>query len=105
MKFVKRKATTSKSKYTVSNFEDLKRAFLDDVVSIITMEEIKPELVLNWDQTGLKITPLLTVTEHLALHLEIIVVAFFQPIDFIYLLQAKCAFLGTTSFRQCHQSN
>ena len=26
-------------------------------MSTITMEEIKPELVLNWDQTGLKIVP------------------------------------------------
>ena len=54
MKFVKRKATTAKSKYTISDFEQVKKSFLNDVVA---MEEIPPELVLNWDQTGIKIVP------------------------------------------------
>ena len=57
MKFVKRKATTSKSKHTVTNFEQLKKSFLDEVVTTVLMEEIPPELVMNWDQTGMKIVP------------------------------------------------
>ena len=57
MNFVKRKATTSKSKYTITNFEAMKKSFLDEVVATVTMEEIPPELILNWDQTGLKIVP------------------------------------------------
>lgn len=31
--------------------------FLDDLTDIVTMEDITPELVLNWDQTGIKIVP------------------------------------------------
>ena len=57
MKFVKRKATTAKSKYTISDFEQVKKSFLNDVASTVAMEEIPPELVLNWDQTGIKIVP------------------------------------------------
>lgn len=57
MKFVQRKATTAKGKHTVENFRKLKRAFLADVTAAITMEEIPPELVLNWDQTGIKLVP------------------------------------------------
>ncbi len=57
MKFVKRKATTAKSKHTVEDFATLKRSFLDDLTSIVTMEDVPPELVLNWDQTGIKIVP------------------------------------------------
>lgn len=55
MHFVQRKATTSKSRHTVDNFTELKIAFLDDVVTAVTMEEIPPELILNWDQTGIKL--------------------------------------------------
>ena len=57
MKFVQRKATTAKSKYTVENFAEIKKAFLQDVVSVVTMEEVPPELILNWDQTGIKLVP------------------------------------------------
>ena len=57
MKFVERKATTAKSKYTSTNFQWFKTSFLDDVVSIVTMEKIPPELILNWDETGIKIVP------------------------------------------------
>ena len=57
MKFVRRKATTAKSKYAIADFERVKRAFLDEVVSTVSMEEIPPELILNWDQTGIKIVP------------------------------------------------
>ena len=56
MKFVRRKATTSKSKHTPANFEQLK-GFLNDVVSVVTMEEIPPQLILNWDQTGIHLVP------------------------------------------------
>lgn len=57
MKFIQRKATTAKSKYTVENFAEIKKAFLQDVVSVVTMEEVPPELILNWDQTGIKLVP------------------------------------------------
>lgn len=57
MKFVQRKSTTAKSKYTIDDFDGVKREFLDSVVDTVLMEDIPPELVLNWDQTGIKIVP------------------------------------------------
>jgi hypothetical protein len=51
------KATTAKSKNTVENFATLKQQFLDDIKDIVTMDEIPPELILNWDQTGIRIVP------------------------------------------------
>ena len=57
MQFVQRKVTTAKSKHTVENFTELKQQFLEDVVTTVSMEGIPPELILNWDQTGIKIVP------------------------------------------------
>ena len=57
MNFVRRKATTSKSKYKPADFAKVKEQFLNDVVSIVTVEGIPPELVLNWDQTGIHLVP------------------------------------------------
>ena len=57
MNFVKRKATTAKSKYTPEDFARRKQAFLDEVVGVVEMEEIPPELILNWDQTGINLVP------------------------------------------------
>ena len=48
MNFVKRKATTAKSKYAVTDSDCVKREFLEDVVATVEMEEIPPKLVLNW---------------------------------------------------------
>ena len=62
MKFVQRKATTAKSKFTPVDYETLKKSFLADVVATVTMEEIPAELILNWDQTGIKIVPSSTWT-------------------------------------------
>ena len=50
MGFFKRKANT-KVKVSVEDFEK-KDIFLADIKAIVTMEEIPPELVLNWDQIG-----------------------------------------------------
>jgi len=57
MNFVKRKASTAKSKYSVTDFAEIKRSFLRSVIQTVTMEEIPPELILNWDQTGIMIIP------------------------------------------------
>lgn len=57
MKFVQRKVTTAKSKHTVEDFDRLKEEFLNDVVATVEIEEIPPELILNWDQTGIRIVP------------------------------------------------
>ena len=58
MDFVSRNGTTAKSKWTGENFQRLKQEFLEEIQAIITMEEIPPNLVMNWDQTGVKIVPL-----------------------------------------------
>ena len=62
MKFVQRKGTTAKSKLTIADFNQAKEQFLEDVVTTVDMEEIPPELILNWDQTGIKIVPSSTWT-------------------------------------------
>ena len=53
MKFVKRRATTSKSKSVVEDFDAVKEEFLQQVMAMGTMEEIPPELIMNWDQTAI----------------------------------------------------
>jgi len=40
---------------TVENFNEKMQEFLSNLVSIIEFEKIPPELVLNWDQTGIKV--------------------------------------------------
>ena len=57
MNFVQRKVTTAKSKYAITDFDCVKTEFLEDVVATVEMEEIPPELILNWDQTGIRIVP------------------------------------------------
>ena len=45
-----------------SNFSDLKQSFLSNLQGIVIMDEVPLELVLNWDQTGIKIVPIDTWT-------------------------------------------
>ena len=56
MGYVKRRAST-KAKVTVADFDAQKALFLHDVKSIIVMEEIPPQLVINWDHTGINFVP------------------------------------------------
>ena len=51
--FVQRKPTTAKVRFIVENFAAKKKEFLDDLITTVEMEEIPPELILNWDQTGI----------------------------------------------------
>ena len=64
MNYVKREATTAKSKHSVADFAEIKRSFLRSVVETVTLEEIPPELILNWDQTGIMIIPSSSWTMH-----------------------------------------
>ena len=57
MKFVQRRATTARSKFSDKNFAEVKHTVLQDVVTVVTMEEVPSKLVLNWDQTGIKLVP------------------------------------------------
>ena len=56
MGFVKRRGST-KSKVGVEQFEALKTQYPFDIKATVEMMEIPPELVINWDQTGIKIVP------------------------------------------------
>ena len=54
---MKRKVTTAKSKQSTKEFAQLKETFLNDVMSTVEMQEIPAELILDWDQMGIKIVP------------------------------------------------
>ena len=51
------KTTTAKSKHAPADFAAAKEAFLNDVIAVVTMDDIPPELVLNWDQSGIHFVP------------------------------------------------
>ena len=55
--FVRRKATTAKSKVSPLVFNQVRDDFFSELYSVVTMEEISPELVLNWDQTAIHLVP------------------------------------------------
>ena len=57
MHFVKRHASTKKSKITTTDFEVGKTQFLYDAKALIELEDIPDSLVLNWDQTGIHYVP------------------------------------------------
>ena len=56
MGFVKRKAN-SKARANVDDFVEVKTNYLADIRAIISLEEVPPCLVINWDHTGLKYVP------------------------------------------------
>ena len=56
MGYTKRRAN-SKSKVLPQDFKDIKEQYLFDVKSIVLMEDIPQEMILNWDQVGMKIVP------------------------------------------------
>ena len=56
MGYVKRKAT-SKAKVTVANCDELKEDYLLEIKHVVEMDEIPPELIVNFDQTGLNFFP------------------------------------------------
>ena len=56
LNFVKRRGSSA-AKITVKHFEELKEQFLFDINAIVEIEDIPPDLVFNWDQTGISIVP------------------------------------------------
>ena len=56
MGYVKRRAC-SKAKIDVEHFEELKRIFLMYITNIVSMDEIPPQLVINFDQTAINYVP------------------------------------------------
>ena len=56
MGLVKRRAST-KAKVDVADFEKIKKGFLLDVHNVMEMDEIPPDLVINFDQTAVHYVP------------------------------------------------
>ena len=56
MGYVKRKATT-KAKVSPAAFDNVKTQFFSDIWTIVAIESISPELITNWDQTGIMYVP------------------------------------------------
>ena len=57
MGYVKRKAC-SKAKVDVEHFEKLKKEFLTNIRNIVVMDKIPPDLMINFDQTGINYLPI-----------------------------------------------
>ena len=56
MGYVKRR-TSSKAKVSPEKFNKMKAQFLFDVKTMVVMEDIPAELIINWDHTGLNYVP------------------------------------------------
>ena len=72
MGFVKQKATT-KAKVNVEHFEEIRQNFLSEVKNVIAIDEIPPEMVINFDQTGINYIPVSSWTMEVegAKHVEV----------------------------------
>ena len=42
---------------TMENLDQVKTNFLAEIEATVKMEEIPPEMVFNWDQTGIHLVP------------------------------------------------
>ena len=49
--------TNTTVKVSVLEFEQYKAQFIFDINAIVEMEEIPPDLILNWDHTGINYVP------------------------------------------------
>ena len=56
MNFTKRRVST-KSGNPSENIEDVRREFLGDIVEAVELGDVPPELIFNWDQTGILLVP------------------------------------------------
>ena len=56
MNMVKRKGTTT-AKILPTDFEKVKKQYLSDICFMLIMGDIPEDLIINWDQTGLKYVP------------------------------------------------
>ena len=57
MKFVKQKVTTATGKYFSHPVRAFEASTLNKIADTVEMEEIPPEMIINWDQTGVKTVP------------------------------------------------
>ena len=58
MGFVQRKAATkTKTSLSKSEFELAKKSYLKKIKKAVVDAKISPEMVINWDQTGVNVVP------------------------------------------------
>ena len=57
MGMVKRRVS-SKSKINVEEFDILKEEFLLNIKNVVSLDEIPPALIVNWDQTAMHYVPI-----------------------------------------------
>ena len=65
MGYVKRKCSNA-GKVTVARFEEVQEEFLADIQAEVLMNDVPPSLILNWDQTAIKLVPTGEWTMHRA---------------------------------------
>jgi len=56
MNFTKRKASTKYS-HPAQELDEERRVFLSEVLDTVILNDIPPELIFNWDQTGINLVP------------------------------------------------
>ena len=56
MNYVKRRSSST-AKVSLDNFDQLKSQFIFDIQSIVEMEKIPSNMIINWDQTAIKYVP------------------------------------------------
>ena len=105
MGLVKRRAST-KAKVNVETFEEVKSQFLIDIKTVVEMDEIPFDLIINWDQTGINYVPVSswTMEKQGARRVEIVGVDDKQQITAVFscsmagdFLPIQVIYKGTTS--------
>ena len=56
MNFTKRRVST-KSTHPTDDLEEVKKTFLTEILETVEFNDIPPELIFNWDQTGINLVP------------------------------------------------
>ena len=56
MGYVKRRGST-KAKVNIKNFEEMRELYLHEIQNAVIMDEIPPEMVINFDQTEIYYVP------------------------------------------------
>ena len=96
MGFVQRRETTAKSKYIfLAEFCRKENRVFTDLVSTVEMEVIPPQLIFNWDQTGIKLVPSTswTMNEQGAKRVELVGLSYKRQITAVFCGNLLGAFL------------
>ena len=56
MNMVKRRGSTT-AKPVINNFDEVKTKYLTDIKTLVNKHNIPPELIINWEHTGIHLVP------------------------------------------------